>query len=174
MYSFQTLCFIADSHWYSFHCSESYKLHSEDGGYESLHSRKLVHGEAVAYTGYESLPRSLSASKPNTGITGLQGFSSRSSSLRGRSKQPLPPPLPPEPQDGSHVLYAKVDRSKKKASSESSDTCSPVSNPEALHVIRAPNSENNTKEPLYATIGSNRRPMLPQMVHSTSNKMSDV
>ena len=160
-----------DSHWYSFHCSESYKLHSEDGGYESLHSRKLVDTEAVAYTGYESLPRSLSASKPNTGITGLQGFSSRSSSLRGRSKQPLPPPLPPEPQDGSHVLYAKVDRSKKKASSESSETGSPISNSEQ-HVIRAPSE--TTKEPLYATIGSNRRPMLPQMVHSTSNKMSDV
>ena len=127
----------------------------------------------AAYTGYESLPRSLSASTskaPTTGITGLQGFSSRSSSLRGRKQQPQPPPLPPEPGDG-HVLYAKVDRSKKKASSDSSETGSPISNPEQ-HVIRAPSE--TTKEPLYATIGSNRRPMLPQMVHSTSNKMSDV
>lgn len=126
----------------------------------------------AAYTGYESLPRSLSASTskaPTTGITGLQGFSSRSSSLRGRKQQP--PPLPPEPGDACHVLYAKVDRSKKKASSESSETGSPISNSEQ-HVIRAPSE--TTKEPLYATIGSNRRPMLPQMVHSTSNKMSDV
>ena len=158
--------------------SESYKLHSEDGGYESLHSRKPP--QEVSYAGYESLPRSISANTsrplPVTGITGLHGFSSRSSSLRGKSGGQQPSlPLPVEPIDPNLALYAKVDRSKKKGSSsgDSSDTCSPVSNPGGGgSLIRAPSVGENTKEPLYATIG-HRRPMLPPVVHSNS-KMSDV
>ena len=160
--------------------SESYKLHSEDGGYESLHSRRPV--QEVSYAGYESLPRSISANTsrplPATGITGLHGFSSRSSSLRGKSgggKQLQA--LPVEPIDPNLAnLYAKVDRSKKRSngsSCESSDTCSPVSNPGIGSGASGSLIRENTKEPLYATIGSNRRPMLPQAAHS-NGKMSDV
>ena len=131
-----------------------------DGGYESL--RHPIYS-GIQDRVYESLPRSLSSNSPKVtkGITGLHGFSSRSSSLRRKDSQ-----RSCSTKD-AHLLYAQVDRSKKRRADVENDS-SPDSNQVPPSLL---DDLSRAKEPLYATIGHRPRPILLQ---SSSVKTADV
>lgn len=113
---------------------------------------------------YESLPRSQSGSSARTHLVGIQSFS-RSPSLA----RPSPPSREaaqgryPAERGSSPVLYAQVDRSKKRppvstAPGETGSGGSPSDNGSTG------NASPMDKEPLYATIGHKHKlSQLPPM-----------
>lgn len=139
-----------------------------DGGYESLPPRRpsiyagIPSSPALAI--YESLPRSQSGSSARTHLVGIQSFS-RSPSLA----RPSPPSREaaqgryPAERGSSPVLYAQVDRSKKRppvstAPGETGSGGSPSDNGSTG------NASPMDKEPLYATIGHKHKlSQLPPM-----------